>query len=205
MSASLLRKPYTCLLALFALAIVVLTALPVANHFRDSHKDYEKWQEAGQITRQGGDIYEKGKGETFKFMYPPTAAVLLAPLTALGILPLIVILCLVNTASWVASVFLTVYLVTGKALRQHPLLYLVPTACTAPYVWDIYLLGQPNLLLLACMLGAFACLRQRREWAAGGLIAFAAAIKAFPVLAIGYLASVNAVRGIDEAVEPLAK
>src|SRR5205823_3130621 len=55
------------------------------------------------------------------------------------------------------------------------------------YVWDIYLLGQPNIVLLACLLGCFACLRNKREWGAGALVAFAAACKAFPIMALGYL------------------
>jgi hypothetical protein len=38
------------------------------------------------------------------------------------------------------------------------------------------------------MLGAFVCLRSGREWSAGALVALAGAIKAFPVLAIAYLA-----------------
>jgi hypothetical protein len=49
------------------------------------------------------------------------------------------------------------------------------------YVWSSYHLGQPNLVLLALMLGAFVALRAKREVLAGGLIAVAAAIKAFPV------------------------
>ena len=51
----------------------------------------------------------------------------------------------------------------------------------------MYLLGQPNLLLLCLMLGAFACLRGGRPWSAGALVGLAAGIKAFPVLALGYL------------------
>ena len=37
------------------------------------------------------------------------------------------------------------------------------------------------------MLGSFACLRTRRPIGAGALLATAAAIKAFPILALGYL------------------
>jgi hypothetical protein len=54
-------------------------------------------------------------------------------------------------------------------------------------IHNIYLLGQPNLMLLALLLGAFACLRRGREAAAGALVATAAAIKAFPILVLGYL------------------
>jgi hypothetical protein len=55
------------------------------------------------------------------------------------------------------------------------------------YVWSSYHLGQPNLVLLALMLGAFVALRAKSEIVGGGLIAVAAAIKAFPVLAVIYL------------------
>jgi hypothetical protein len=43
------------------------------------------------------------------------------------------------------------------------------------------------LLLLALMLGAFACLGRGRNFAAGAFLATAAAIKAFPIMALGYL------------------
>jgi hypothetical protein len=56
-----------------------------------------------------------------------------------------------------------------------------------PFIHDMYLLGQPNLGLLALMLGALACLKVGRPYAAGGLVALAAGIKAFPILAVGWL------------------
>ena len=56
-----------------------------------------------------------------------------------------------------------------------------------PFIWSSYHLGQPSLVLLALMLGAFLSLRYRRRCLAGALIAVAAAIKAFPLLAIPYL------------------
>lgn len=180
-------RTYKLLIIIFALVILGFSVVPVCNYFRGHTKDYGKLYHTGQVILHGGDIYTNGKGETFQFMYPPTAAVLLAPPSAPGLLPFIVILVLANSAAWVASVFLAVYLTTGTVLRQHPLLYLVPTACCAPYVWNIYALGQPNLLLLACMLGAFTCLQLRKEWCAGALIALAVAIKAFPILSLVYL------------------
>jgi hypothetical protein len=39
---------------------------------------------------------------------------------------------------------------------------------------------------LALMLTALVCLRTGKQWTAGALIALATAIKAFPLLAIGY-------------------
>ncbi|MFN3532242.1 MAG: glycosyltransferase family 87 protein [Candidatus Brocadia sp.] len=182
---------YKLLIILFAVVIVGFSMVPICNYFRshthDHTKDYGKLYRTGQIALHNGDIYRKSNDETFQFMYPPTAAVFLAALSAHGLLPFIVILVLANSASWVGSVFLGVYLTTGKILRQHPFLYLAPTLCCTPYVWNIYLLGQPNLLLLVCMLGAFTCLQLKKEWCAGALIALAVAIKAFPILSIVYL------------------
>ncbi|CAG1022750.1 hypothetical protein DOJK_01869 [Patescibacteria group bacterium] len=178
---------YKRLIIVFVVVMAAFSIIPVCNYFRGHTKDYGLFYHTGQSALHHGDIYTMGQDKTFRFMYPPTAAALLAILSSLGFLPMIVILVLVNSAAWFASVFLAVYLATGKALQHHPLLYLVPTACCVPYVWDTYLLGQPNLLLLAFMLGAFVCLRHKKEWGAGVLIALAASIKAFPILALVYL------------------
>jgi hypothetical protein len=171
----------------FAITIAVLAFLAINNYFRGSTKDYAKWFLAGQTVLKGGDIYTPRGDGTFQFMYPPTAAVLFAIPSFLGELPLIIVLVLLYSVAWVASSLLSVFLATGTAARAQPILYLLPGLCSLPYVTENYLLGQPNLLLLAFLLGAFACLRRGREWSAGALVALASAIKAFPVLAIGYL------------------
>jgi Glycosyltransferase family 87 len=171
----------------FAITIAVLTFLPINNYFRGSSNDYGKWFEVGQIVIEGGEIYPKGD-EEFSFMYPPTAAVLFAIPSYLGELPLIIVLVLLYSIAWIVSLTLSVFLATGTFGRDRPLLYLLPGVCCLPYVIENFLLGQPNLLLLALMLTAFVCLRSGKEWTAGALVALASAIKAFPVLAIGYLA-----------------
>ena len=96
---------------------------------------------------RGGDIYPTD-GRLFPFMYPPAAAAMLAVASVAG-----------RTGSsgscWRCSRPpgrqhpASVCLATGKALRQNPLLYLVPTLWVVPFIHDTYLLGQPNLLLLA--------------------------------------------------------
>jgi hypothetical protein len=55
-----------------------------------------------------------------------------------------------------------------------------------PFIHDTYLLGQPAMLLLALLLGAFLSLRKGKPIAAGALVAVATAIKAYPILAVGY-------------------
>ncbi len=175
------------LLTLLAIAMVAFSVTPIVNSVRGAkNKDYNLWYRTGQIVLHGGVIYPKD-GHLFPFMYPPSCASMLAILSLPGEPAFVVLLTLINSAAWIASVLLAVYLATGRSVRQHPLLYLVPTVAVAAFVHDTYLLGQPNLLLLASMLGAFACLRTGRPWSAGVLVAFAAAVKAFPIMAVGYL------------------
>jgi hypothetical protein len=175
------------LVAFFAITLAVFGFLAINNYFRESTKDYAKWFRVGQIVLEGGEIFTPREGGTFRFMYPPSAAVLFAIPSYLGELPLIVILVLLYSAAWIASILLSFFLATGTAWRDHPLLYLLPGVCCLPYMGENFLLGQPNLLLLALMLWAFRSLRSGRERSAGALVAFASAIKVFPVLAIGYL------------------
>lgn len=150
-------------------------------------KDYAVWFITGENVLHGRDIYYRQADGTFEFMYPPTTATLLAIPSALGKLPMMVALIALNTAAWVVAIFLSVYLATGSPWRQHPLVYLVPSLLTAPFIWSTYLLGQVNLLLLALMLCGLAALR-RKAWLAGFCFALATCIKAFPFLIVLYLA-----------------
>ena len=169
------------------ITITVLAFVPINNYFRGSTKDYGKWLEVGQTVLEGGDIYAPRGDGTFQFMYPPTAAVLFALPSYLGELPLIVVLVVLYSVAWIVSLLFSFFLASGGAWRDQPLLYLIAAVCCLPYVAENFLLGQPNLLLLAFMLAAFACLRTGKQWTAGALVALATAIKAFPVLTIGYL------------------
>jgi hypothetical protein len=100
---------------------------------------------------------------------------------------MLIALVAVNSASWIACIGLSVWLAAGPKGRRHPLVVIVPTLSVIVLIHNIYLLGQPNLMLLALVLGAFVCLRLGREVAAGVLVATAAAIKAFPIMVLGYL------------------
>src|SRR5262249_56208432 len=94
---------------------------------------------------------------------------------------------LAHAVSWVVCIGRSVWLAVGPGQRRHPLVVIVPSLSVIVLVYNIYLLGQPNLMLLAIVLGAFACLRLGRGVAAGALVATAAAVKAFPVLILAYL------------------
>jgi alpha-1,2-mannosyltransferase len=175
--------------AALLVAMLVFSAFPIANYFLGlSTKDYGLWYQVGLAVRQGLDIYPRPEsGRLFPFMYPPSAAAMLAWVSMLGPIGSLVSLLLVNSVAWAISIGLSLWLAVGPGVRRHPLVVILPSLSIIVLVHNIYLLGQPNLLLLALLLGSFACLRLGRAVGAGALLATAAAIKAFPILAIGYL------------------
>jgi alpha-1,2-mannosyltransferase len=167
--------------------LLVFVIVPIWHSVRGhSTKDYWVWYQTGQTVLHGGEIYPD-RWHKFPFMYPPPCGLFLAPLSALGQIGLVIVLALVNAAAWICSILFSVRLATGERRRAHLLVYLIPSLVMGAHVWGNFLLGQPSLVLLALMLGAFISLQRKLHWLAGGLIAIAAGIKAFPVIAIVYL------------------
>jgi len=172
---------------LFAAANLILCALPLVPQLfgHGKGKDYPLWYHVGRLVLSGGDLYPKS-GATFGFLYPPIAAVLLTPFSLFG--PAFSIFCidLVNVASWLAAVKLSERL-AGFAGKQAWWVVALPSVLALPFIWDMYDLGQPNLMLLAMVLAGLALMQDGREWSAGAMFAAAAALKAFPVAIFPYL------------------
>jgi len=63
----------------------------------------------------------------------------------------------------------------------------LPSIVTISFIYDMFDLGQPNLVLLALMLLGFWLLQNNRPWSSGSLFALATAIKVFPVAVLPYL------------------
>jgi hypothetical protein len=181
------ERTWRILFWVFGFVLLVLVVVPIWHSVRGhSTKDYWVWFQTGQTVLQGGEIYPN-RWHKFPFMYPPSCAVFLAPVSALGQTGLVVVLALSNAAAWTCSIIFSVRLATGTWKRAHPLVYLIPSLIMGAHIWGNFLLGQPSLVLLALMLGAFISLQRKFQSLAGGLIAVAAAIKAFPVIAVVYL------------------
>ncbi|MFO0850200.1 MAG: glycosyltransferase family 87 protein [Gemmataceae bacterium] len=191
------------LYGLFAVAALTLAAFPVVNHFRQPvgptptyelwasgahtlNKDYPLWYATGRRVVDGLPLYPTQPGVAFPFMYPPFAGVCLAGLSLLGPTGMVIALAAGNVLSWWAAIELSLRLVAGTG-RVNPWVRVVPGVISLFFVYDMFLLGQPNLFLLAVVLAGFLCLRHRHEWAAGGLFALATAIKAFPAVIVVYL------------------
>ena len=174
------------MLIALVVAMALFSVFPLANVLVDRFAmDYDVWYTTAQDYLNHRPIYPNGI--ELPFIYPPSAAAMLTLPATLGKRALVLLLLFSNSLAWLASVALTVRLATGRVARQHPLLTLLPTLAMAFWIWDTYLLGQPALVLLALMLGGAACLRGKRPALAGALIGTAAAIKAYPAIAVGYL------------------
>ena len=179
---------FRVLLAIFVVTAIVFSALPLLRYFRGHTLfDYKLWYETGQHVLAGHEIYFLRSGK-YDFMYPPPGALFLAGASLLGQGGLILLLIVINSVAWFFSARLSATLAAaGRTGARNVWLYVIPNLLVIIYVWSSYHLGQPSLVLLVLMLGAFAALRADREILAGGLIAIAAAIKAFPIIAIVYL------------------
>jgi hypothetical protein len=178
---------FRALLFVFVVTVILFSALPLLRYFRGRTLfDYKLWYDTGQHVLAGHEIYFFRSGK-YDFMYPPPCALFLAGASLLGQAGLILLLVAINSVAWFSSARLSAVLAGGMAGASNVWLYVIPNLLVIVYIWSSYHLGQPNLVLLALMLGAFVALRASRQIVAGGLIAIAAAIKAFPVIAIVYL------------------
>ena len=194
----------------------VLAAWPRAAHWPGSqNKDYGLWHPVGLVARSERELYPTDPGVYFPFMYPPFAAAALGGLSHLGPDGMLVALVLGNVGAWLAAVWLGVRLVASRpregtegrapadakagarpsvpsrgrlaTAAAPPLTWGLPSLLGLFFVYDMFLLGQPNLLLLVLMLVGFHALRAGRGGWAGAAFATAVALKAFPAVVLPYL------------------
>ena len=179
--------PYT-LPILFAVVGLILAAIPLEPELLGNgmSMDYPLWYNVGRLILSGGDLHSLDANSTFAFLYPPFAALLIAPFCLFGRPVMIALLVAVNLASWWAAAALSDRLSGWRGLKPWWLVAL-PSALSLPFIVETVHLGQPNLALLVLMLAGLALLQRGRQVGAGALFALSAAIKAFPVTVLVYL------------------
>jgi Glycosyltransferase family 87 len=180
-----LRAPID-LLFLFCCIVLAADVLVPELWGSGKTKDYPLWFWAGQQVLQGKDLYPSDPRAYFDFIYPPLPAVLLAIPSWFGRIPLYICLSLLNAAAWWITA-LTSNAMTGSRKTANPWLFAAPGFATITFVFDMFDLGQPNLVLLAMMMYGFWLLQHERPWMAGSMFALATAIKVFPVAVLPYL------------------
>jgi hypothetical protein len=173
---------------LYCYTSLVLIAVPLVREwFGPTNKyDYPLWYWAGNQVLAGGDLYPSNPGAWFAFIYPPLAAVLLAPLCLFGFIAFVLCIGLTYAASLGISLKLSDRLAAERAPKPWWVVAL-PSALALPVIWENFNYGQPNLMLLAVVLAGLALLSSGRQVAAGAMFALAAALKAFPIAVLPYL------------------
>ena len=189
-NASVLRHPSLRVPVdiLFLICCILLTADVLVPEIWGSGKtkDYPLWFWAGQQVLHGKNLYPDDPHSYFEFIYPPLPAVLLAIPAWFGKIPLYVCLSLLNAVAWWMTAQLS-HAMTGSDRVPSSWLVFFSGFVTIAFVFDMFDLGQPNLVLLALMLYGFWLLQHERPWMAGSLFALATAIKIFPVAVLPYL------------------
>jgi hypothetical protein len=180
-------RPYA-LPALYVYASLILVAVPLVREWSGptNKYDYPLWYWAGKQVLAGRDLYPTDPGAWFAFIYPPLAAVLLAPLCIFGFAFSILCIGLIYAASFGISLKLSDRL-AGETGAKPLWMVALPAALALPVIGENFNYGQPNLMLLAIMLAGLALLSAGREGSAGAMFALAAALKAFPVTILPYL------------------
>ena len=173
---------------LFLVCCIALTADVLVPELwgNGKTKDYPLWFWAGQQVLQGRDLYPSDPKAYFEFIYPPLPAVLLAVPAYFGKIFLYTCLSALNAVAWWMTAQFS-HAMTGSGRKPGVWLEALPGIVTVTFVFDMFDLGQPNLMLLAMMLYGFWLLRRMRPWMAGSMFALATAIKVFPVAVLPYL------------------
>ncbi|WFU77098.1 glycosyltransferase family 87 protein [Bradyrhizobium sp. CB2312] len=174
---------------LFLFCCFILTADVLGPELFGSNgktKDYALWYWAGQQVLHGGPLYPSDVHYQFDFIYPPLSAILLAIPSWFGKIALYTVLSILNVLAWWYTGTLS-NVMTGSGRKPGPWLEALPVIVTVTFTFDMFDLGQPNLVLLAMMLWGFWNLQHQRPWLAGFMFALAAAIKVFPIAVLPYL------------------
>ncbi|MGX1321212.1 hypothetical protein AB7M17_004665 [Bradyrhizobium sp. USDA 377] len=180
-----LRAPLD-LLFLFCCVILTADVLVPEIFGHGKTKDYGLWYWAGQQVLNGGPLYPADIRAYFEFIYPPLPAILLAIPSWFGKIPLYIVLSILNVLAWWYTGTLS-HAMTGSGRKPGRWLEALPAFVTVTFVFDMFDLGQPNLVLLAMMLYGFWSLQHQRAWLAGFMFALATAIKVFPIAVLPYL------------------
>jgi hypothetical protein len=184
--------------AFFWLRIIIILCgllcnVIIINNYRNVNSDFVVDYIAANSIRRGGSVYGEDIGnlenEMLGFHGPPTIhppfnAVLFLPLSFLNYKAAFIVL---NIISLILLLLINRLVVTGLELScewflnfvcftlfWHPVLY-----CLA--------LGQSSIIIAACLISGWFCLRLKKEYVAGLFFAIATLMKLFPGLILLYL------------------
>lgn len=185
--------------AVLALAALVLIAGGLLGAMWMLHPIVRKWdledlavyRAAGKAVVHGHSVFGPYVAEQLRvplpFIYPPFAALLAAPFTALGETPANLAWTAITIVVLAAVVRICFAPLLARFGRRAPIAFLLTLAAMAALapVEDHLRFGQVGIPLMACCI--FDCMVERPRWPRGALIGIATAVKLVPAVFIPYL------------------
>ena len=150
-------RPRAVVLAATAVCGLVTVAM-VGKFLHHDYKDAEVWYDVGRRVLEGRSLLRLQH-----YRYPPTFAVLVAPLCLLPWPAFFFTWYALNVALFVQGVRFTTRLVASA----DPRVLWLPALLVLLYAVDNLFLGQTNLLMTALLYWTMVELARGREWAAG--------------------------------------
>ena len=184
--------------ATFWLRIIILIVGLLVNtsllvKYGDESSDFVSDYFPAYSLRNGGAIYgedianleKKMLGaSTIQNFHPPFNALLFLPLSFLSYNKAFVVL---GVISLILLLLINQLVVKGLELNNEWFLnYVCFTLCWFPVLYCL-ILGQSSMIIAACLIGGWFCLRLKKEYIAGFLFAIATLMKLFPGLVLLYL------------------
>jgi hypothetical protein len=148
----------------------------VGKFLHHDYKDAEVWYDAGRRVLTGETL-----AGLPHYRYPPTFAVLVAPLAALGFPAFFFLWYGINLGLFGVSLWLAGEIADSRGR-------MLPAVLVAVYAMDTLFLGQTNILIMALVYWAFLEEARGRQWLAGLPLGAAIAIKVFPAPLVLYFA-----------------
>lgn len=161
--------------------LVVVTVTMVLKFRAGDFKDAEVWYDAGRRVLTGETL-----AQLPHYRYPPTFAVLVAPLCALPFAAFFFVWYGLNVALLAVSARLAVRLAIPEGEAVEARYYWLPSLLVAVFAVDNWFLGQTNILIMGLMYWTFLEASRGREWLGGLPLGAAIAIKAFPAPLLAY-------------------
>lgn len=187
------------LVTVAAVVLLAVTAVMVGKFLNGDFKDAEVWYDAGRRVLAGESL-----AGLPQYRYPPTFAVLVSPLCALGFPAFFFIWYAINVALFGLSLRLSVRLAGEEAAGGDLRAYWLPVVLTAVFAMDNLFLGQTNILVMACVYWALLASFRGRDWLAGLPLGAAIAIKAFPAPLMVYFLYRGRLRTVASTLASIA-
>ena len=162
--------------------VLLVTMAVIGKFLHGDLKDAEVWYDAGRRALEGRRL-----ADLPHYRYPPVFAVLVAPLTALGMAPFFFIWYGLNVGLFGVALWLAGRIVFAPGEAPAARSYWLPGLLVAAYGIDNLFLGQTNILVMALVYWCFLEDLQGRGWRAGWPLGVAIAIKVFPAPVVAYL------------------